>query len=149
MNGGTRLRPEAAGAGAVAAALLVADQLTKLLVSQAGQVMELGPVTIAPLVNRSGVLGLPVANDILLVAGVLIAAGIIWLLRRTARPMLQVGLWLLLAGALGNTIDRVTSGGALDIIAIGPSSHFNLADIWILLGGGALLFGLWRKDAGA
>ncbi len=135
-------------AGLVALALLAADQLTKLIVSQSGETFSAGPVSVGALVNRSGVLGLPLSNTLLIAAGFVIMFGIAVLLGRTRRPSVRVGLWLLLAGAVGNTIDRLLYGGALDIVAIGPSSHFNLADIWILLGGLALLLAVWRKDGG-
>ncbi|MDP9212337.1 MAG: signal peptidase II [bacterium] len=146
MTPGFRPGPEPAGL--VALALLAADRLTKLIVSQGEEVLTAGPVTVAALVNRSGVLGLPLGNTLLVAAGTVIIVGIAALLLRVRRPSVRVGLWLLLAGALGNTVDRLLYGGVLDIIAIGPSSHFNLADVLILLGGLALFISVWRKDGG-
>ncbi|MEX1113068.1 MAG: signal peptidase II [Patescibacteria group bacterium] len=146
MTPSVRRGPEPAGL--IALALLAADQLTKLIVMQSGETLTAGPMTVGALVNRSGVLGLPLSNALLIAAGFMIVLGIAVLLARTPRPSVRLGLWLLLAGAVGNTIDRLLYGGALDIVAIGPSSHFNLADIWILLGGLALLLAVWRKDGG-
>ncbi|HEY8108591.1 MAG TPA: signal peptidase II [Patescibacteria group bacterium] len=137
------------GFGMVAAGILVADQLAKRLVADTGTVADFGPLRIGPVYNREGVLGLPVDNALLLLAGVAIVVFFGYLLTRSVRPEIRAGLWLLLAGSASNTLDRVQYDGVLDIVAIGPTAHFNLADLSILAGSAVLIFTLWRQDRDA
>lgn len=129
----------------VALGVVAADQLIKFLVERSGEVLKVPPVTIGSVYNREGVLGLPVDNTLLLVFGALICVLIFWLLTRTYQPTMRAGLWLLLAGAAGNTADRLQYDGVLDVVAIGPSAHFNLADLAILAGAGLLVYALWWR----
>ena len=75
---------------------------------------------------------------VLLAAGV--SVGIVrWLLRQRAAPaLLRWGLVLILAGALGNLIDRVGWGYVIDFVLVylgeWPFPAFNLADSAISIG---------------
>lgn len=64
----------------------------------------------------------------------------------TAEPMLATGICLILGGALGNMIDRVTRGYVVDFIAIGNFWKFNLADSCITIGAMLTFWLLWRSD---
>lgn len=54
---------------------------------------------------------------------------------------LKVGLGLLVGGAIGNVIDRVTYGYVVDFVAVGGWPRFNLADSAITVG---VLLLAWR-----
>lgn len=77
---------------------------------------------------------------------------LVFMLFRHARDrFLSLGLVLILAGALGNLIDRMLYGAVVDFILIYWGEFrwpaFNVADSCISVGAGILLFdGLFRKD---
>ncbi|MEX2043362.1 MAG: signal peptidase II [Patescibacteria group bacterium] len=135
------------GFGAVAAGVVLADQLTKWLVAGQGTVLIAPPLRLGAVYNREGVLGLPIDNGVLLLAGVAISAFLGYRLTRSVRPEVRAGFWLLLAGAASNTLDRVQYDGVLDIVAIGPTAHFNVADLSIIAGAVILITVLWRRGA--
>ena len=130
----------------VAAALVVADQLTKYLVSDLNRPLEIGPIFIARILNDAGLFSISIPNAVLITAGTIVCLGLVYLLtQRIDRPGIRLGLWLVLGGATSNVIDRVLHGGVVDIITIRGVTSFNLADMMIILGAAALLRGtLWR-----
>jgi signal peptidase II len=82
------------------------------------------------------------------VSGVLV----LWLRRLSValHGVLACGLALILGGALGNMIDRVTRGEVVDFVHAHWGAHyfpaFNLADSAITLGAVALLIDAWRES---
>lgn len=133
------------GFGTVAAAVVLVDQLTKWLVAGSGTVLIAPPLRLGPVYNREGVLGLPIDNGVLLLAGIAISVFLGYRLTRSVRPEVRAGFWLLLAGAASNTFDRILYDGVLDVVAIGPTAHFNVADLSIIAGAGTLVAVLWRR----
>ena len=127
--------------GLAAAAVLAADQLTKLAVRAA---TELGSAThlAGPFwihhVRNSGIIGghfqgVGLAVGVATIA--VIAALIVYVFRsRTLTLWAVVGFGLLLGGSLGNLIDRLRLGYVTDFIDRGNGKAFNLADVAILLG---------------
>lgn len=129
----------------VAAALVAGDQLTKYLAQQLLSPLELGPFSYGAVINRQGLFGLQVSNELLVGLGVLIiVAMVILLLRGASNTERSLGYWLLLGGAASNLLDRVLVGGVVDVIGIGDLTHFNLADVMILLGAVSLVRGLLK-----
>jgi signal peptidase II len=67
---------------------------------------------------------------------------IVWL-RRETRPVVQAALWLVLAGAAGNLIDRVRFGAVVDFLDFHALGYhwpaFNVADSAIVVGAGLIL----------
>ena len=67
---------------------------------------------------------------------------VVWLCRET-RPVTRAALWLVLAGAVGNTIDRVRFGAVVDFLDFHLYGHhwpaFNVADSAIVIGAGLIL----------
>ena len=67
---------------------------------------------------------------------------IVWLYRET-RPVTRVALWLVLAGAVGNAIDRLRFGAVVDFLDFHLYGHhwpaFNVADSAIVVGAGLIL----------
>jgi signal peptidase II len=72
-----------------------------------------------------------------------------WFWRAT--PLARVSAALILAGGLGNIIDRLLYGFVVDMVNIVPMQFFqvfNIADVAISLGAVLLFICLWREDAG-
>jgi signal peptidase II len=77
-----------------------------------------------------------------LLAGGIGAFLIVWLMRET-RPVTRLALWLVLAGAVGNAIDRVRFGAVVDFLDFHAFGYhwpaFNVADSAIVIGAGLIL----------
>jgi lipoprotein signal peptidase len=85
------------------------------------------------------------------IASIVATALIVRLYARTSADQraLRVGLALLLAGAIGNLIDRVVSGAVVDFVHLYwrdlQWATFNVADVLITAGLGALFLDLFRR----
>ncbi len=83
------------------------------------------------------------------------AALIVWMRRLNARlhGLLACGLALIVGGALGNMIDRLTTGRVVDFIHVhwGQAYFpaFNVADSAITIGAILLLLDAWRESRSA
>lgn len=148
-------------AALVAAPLLALDILTKRLVEAflvPGRPYEvLGEVARLRLVyNRGAAMGIPVGANgrwiMVAVSGLVLAALVVVLLR--TRPELRrtvTALAVVIAGAVGNLIDRLFSGrGVVDFIDVGVGTlrfyTFNVADACVTTGVLLLLFFPDPKD---
>lgn len=133
----------------VALGVLVLDQLSKAWAIQA-----LHPAQVTPLLpgllqlrlvfNTGAAFSLFTGNaPVLGLVSAAVAAGLVlWI--QTAGPLRRwqaIGLGLLLAGALGNGLDRWRSGQVVDLFELVPVSFpvFNLADVAINLAVAALV----------
>ncbi len=82
----------------------------------------------------------------------LAVVGILWYLRQVedCQRGQQIGLSLVLGGALGNLVDRVRLGEVIDFLDVHWYRYhwpaFNVADIAICVGVGLLLLGLWQAE---
>jgi signal peptidase II len=139
----------------LSAAVIVLDQVTKLLVVDNlhyGERVQLLPVLDLTLVYNTGAAFSFLAAESgwqrWLFSGLAIAvAGIIafWLKRLKARSqwLLSCALSLILAGALGNVIDRLRLGHVIDFVSAYWNEHmfpaFNVADSAITVGAILLL----------
>ena len=80
------------------------------------------------------------------------AALIVWMRRLDARVhgLLACGLALIVGGALGNMIDRLTTGRVVDFIHVhwgrAYFPAFNIADSAITIGAALLLLDAWRES---
>jgi len=81
----------------------------------------------------------------------LVIAVLAFLLREIVRrsPPAQVGFGLVLGGALGNVIDRLTHRFVVDLVAPRGFYVFNLADACITIGLGLIVLGALRPGARA
>lgn len=77
-----------------------------------------------------------------LMAAMIGAFLIVWLYRET-RTVTRAALWLVLAGAVGNVIDRVRFGAVVDFLDFHAFGYhwpaFNVADSAIVVGAGLIL----------
>ena len=135
-----------------ALAVLVADQASKWAVLAALDPYQ--AVVVTPFFNLVLVWNRGVSFGMLNSLGdhgpwllTAVAAGIgafliVWLVRED-RPVTRAALWLVLAGAVGNAIDRVRFGAVVDFLDFHAFGHhwpaFNVADSAIVVGAGLIL----------
>lgn len=133
-------------AGLLSAALLglivfAVDQLLKSLVENAMVLNESRPVIedvlhLTYIENSGGAFGLLADSQLLLMVGSAVALGVVaWMLlvQPPSRTM-AAGGGLVLGGAAGNLLDRISSGGVTDYLDFRVWPIFNLADVAIVSG---------------
>jgi signal peptidase II len=121
--------------------VLALDQATKHTIGtsiQPGQVKTLVPGVLHLVYVRNtgvafGVLGGGGAL-VYVLEGVALAALIAYLAARPARPWLWLPTGMLLGGAIGNLVDRITLGSVIDFIKLPDWPAFNVADMSITFG---------------
>jgi signal peptidase II len=144
---------------AIAALVIVADQLTKALILDAFQLGESHTVTSFFNVVRWHNTGAAFSfladaagwqRWFFVALGLTATAFIVWMLRRHGEQRLfSVALALILGGALGNVIDRLLHGYVVDFIQVHwggayfPS--FNVADSAITVGAAFLILDELRR----
>ncbi len=135
-----------ARAGAMVAFVLVLDQLTKRTIATGiapGVQQKFLPGVKFVHVRNTGVaFGFFSSGGTLVLVFTLAALAVLvgYLARRPERPWLWAPTGLLLGGAIGNLIDRVTSGAVTDFIKLPLWPAFNVADMAITFGVLALLW---------
>lgn len=77
------------------------------------------------------------------------ALGLVMMLAyRTRDQFARVAYGLILGGAIGNIIDRLSDGTVTDYVSVGTFPVFNMADICITIGAGLLILeGVKRKGS--
>jgi signal peptidase II len=143
----------------IAALIIVADQLTKVLVIGAFQLGDVRPVTSFFNLVRAHNYGaafsfLHTASGwqrwFFLGLGLAAAVFITWMLRRHGQQrMFAWALTLILGGALGNVIDRAIHGYVVDFIQVHAGGWyfpaFNVADSAITIGAILLILDELRR----
>jgi signal peptidase II len=133
--------PQWLGLGAVVAAAVASDQVTKHVVSSQlaldAKVQVIGPLAIHHVQNSGIAFGLFAGATPLVTALTALAVG--WMLVFFARsgsrhPVLPVALGLLIGGSASNLVDRVRLGYVTDFIDFRYWPAFNLADTFIVVG---------------
>jgi signal peptidase II len=141
------------GLAAVAAAAIVADQLTKHVVASQlrldEEVKVLGPLTIHHVQNSGIAFGFFASATAAVIVLTLIAVG--WMVGYFARsgarhPLLPVAVGLLIGGSVSNLADRVRLGHVTDFLDLTYWPAFNLADSFIVIGVAILLGALVSAD---
>lgn len=138
--------PMSRSAGLLAAvtlglAVFVTDQLLKRLVETSMLLGESRPVVddmlhITYIENSGGAFGLLADSQLLLMIGSAVALGVVaWmLLVQPPSKTMAAGGGLVLGGAAGNLLDRISSGGVTDYLDLRVWPIFNLADVAIVSG---------------
>ncbi len=141
------------GLGAIAVAAIAADQLTKRLVSSRLALDEsaqvLGPLSIHHVQNSGIAFGLfSSAASLVIVLTALAVAWMLWFFARSGarHPILPVALGLVIGGSVSNLVDRVRLGHVTDFLDLRFWPAFNLADSFIVVGVGVLLYALVASD---
>ena len=142
-----------AGLGTVAVAAVIADQVTKHVVTSTlaldESVRVAGPLSIHHFQNSGIAFGL--FSSATAVVTVLTGIAVVWMVVFFARsgarhPLLPVSLGLVIGGSLSNLIDRVRLGHVTDFLDLRFWPAFNLADSFIVVGVAILLVALLASD---
>jgi signal peptidase II len=138
---------------AVAAAAIVADQLTKQVIARTltvGDSVEIiGPFSIRHVENSGIAFGFFASRTTFVIAITAIAVGwMVWFFARSGRrhPVLPVALGFVLGGSIANLIDRVRLGHVTDFLDLEAWPAFNLADTFIVVGVAVLFLTLVLAD---
>lgn len=147
--------------GVIIALVLAADQVTKHAI-EAYTTSDYFRVVIPGLLNlihthNPGVAFSMFANAhspavrfLLVLFSVAVIVFLFWLLaaRRAGGRMGQIGMALIIGGAVGNVLDRLTRRGVTDFIDLHVQNHhwptFNVADSAIVIGAALVLMELFR-----
>ena len=150
-------------ASSVVALVLVIDQLSKqwalTALGKVGSTVVLpGPVDLTLVFNNSNAFGLvPVSGELtrwglttlnLVVASILIRV----VVRRAAARLTTVGFAFIIAGAIGNALDRIRFGWVIDLFnasKLGFVWIFNVADVAIDIGIALLLIATYLARPGS
>jgi signal peptidase II len=142
-----------AGLAAVVSAAVIADQLTKHIVSSElaldEQAHVLGPFSIHHVQNSGIAFGLFASATavVTLLTAVAVAWMLVFFARSGARhPVLPAALGLLIGGSVSNLADRVRLGYVTDFLDFDYWPAFNLADSFIVVGVAILLLALVVAD---
>jgi signal peptidase II len=145
-----------AGLLAVAAAVVVADQVTKHLIVDRialGDGHQVLPFLEITHLRNTGI-AFGIFPGRLEVVSLLTALAVVWMLAHFAKSgsrhvLFPVALGFLIGGSVSNLFDRITNGYVTDFIHVSHWPTFNLADCFIVVGVVLLLVGLGRLDHGA
>jgi signal peptidase II len=144
-----------AGLASVAFAAIVADQVTKYLVTSRlsldQSVKVVGPLSIHHVQNSGIAFGLFPDSTAAVVA--VTSAAVVWMVVFFARsgsrhPVFPAALGLLIGGSISNLADRVRLGHVTDFVDLKYWPAFNLADSFIVVGVAILLFAVVGGDRG-
>jgi signal peptidase II len=137
----------------IAACLVGCDHATKVaaktvLESRGAMALVPGVLDLRYAENRGAAFSTLAASTHALVGPALLAFSVLatlfvavwWWRRRKASPLERAGYALVLAGAVGNAVDRAANGYVVDFIHIAYWPVFNVADMAIVAGGVALAF---------
>lgn len=151
-----------ATAFSLAAGVIVVDQAVKAsflaLKLMEGESLPLaGPLHLTMVWNRGVSFGLLRADHDLvrwaLVAfSLIVAVALGWWARNSTRPLMGLGLGLVMGGAIGNAIDRFRFGAVVDFVDVTRLMFpwvFNVADSAICVGVALLLLDSIRKEPAA
>lgn len=133
-------------AGTITAGVILADQVTKILARDAvdvgGSDGIFPGVELVHVRNRGVAFGFLSGGGGLVVAATLVALAFLLILffRNPRRRLMWVPTGLLVGGALGNLLDRLSSGEVTDFLKVPLWPAFNLADVAITVGVLALLW---------
>lgn len=147
---------------AIAITALLVDQVHKWWMLKVYDIASRGLVTITPffditLVWNKGIsYGLFQQNSATgryILIGIILCISIVllvWLMRAQGY-LLAIAMGLVLGGALGNVIDRISYGAVADFFSFHYWGYnwyvFNLADIWVVAGAALLIYDSLYNDA--
>jgi signal peptidase II len=142
-----------AGLAAVAVASVLADQVTKHVVTSTLRLDEsthvVGPLSIHHVQNSGIAFGF--FSSATVVVTIVTAIAVVWMIVFFARsgsrhPVLPAALGLLIGGSLSNLVDRIRLHHVTDFIDLRFWPAFNLADSFIVIGVAILLAALVAAD---
>jgi signal peptidase II len=138
---------------ALALAVFVVDQVIKSIVEGSMRVGEsitliTGFLSLTYIKNDGGAFGILGGSQLILLVGSTVAVVVVlWmLLSRRPSTLTMLGCGLILGGAAGNLLDRLSSGEVTDYVHFSFWYIFNAADAAIVAGVGLLLLSALRTS---
>ena len=138
---------------ATALAVFAADQGVKAVVEgsmRLGESIQIVPdfLSLTYIKNDGGAFGILGGSQVLLLLGSAVAIGVVlWMLLSGPTSWATVyGCGLILGGAAGNLLDRLTAGEVTDYVHFSFWYIFNVADAAITVGVGLLLLSAFRPE---
>lgn len=121
--------------------VLAADQLTKALAHQLTAPYDVMPFVRLMLYKNTGIaFSIPIPQPLIYLLIVIVIGISWWHIRRDNRDALtRIPIALIVAGAIGNIIDRIRFGYVIDFVSIWKFAVFNVADAAITIGIGVLI----------
>ena len=95
--------------------------------------------------NYGAAFGLAINKWTLIIVSVMVLVICIYYLLKIKQKIVRYGLFFLIAGALGNLIDRLMFGYVRDFIGIWIIPRFNFADIFNIIGALLLIYFLLKE----
>ena len=139
--------------GVIAGTALMADQLTKAIVTSrlpiGDSVAAIGPFSIHHVQNSGIAFGLfaDSTTAVILLTAVAVAAMLVFFGHTAQRhDLLPVALGFVIGGSIANLIDRVRLGHVTDFLDFAYWPAFNLADTFIVMGVGLLFASFIAAD---
>jgi signal peptidase II len=148
----------------LAAFVIVVDQLTKYWILYVHDLPSrfttpvAGPFSLTMVWNKGVSFGLfraevELVRWLLTIFSIGVAIVLAFWVRKTQRPLLGIGLGLVIGGAIGNAIDRIRFGAVVDFLDFQRLGFFpwvfNVADSAITIGVVFLLLDSMRKEPAA
>jgi signal peptidase II len=143
----------------IATLVVLADQLTKSLIIKNldwGEAWNPIPslswlVNLTPVINEGGVCGYFQGSGLrFIIIGIVVigAMPILWRSLPVNRALIRLSLGLLLAGAVGNLLDRMRFGYVIDFVSVEFISWpaFNVSDSAMVIGTGILGYYLFLEE---
>jgi len=141
----------------IAGAIILFDQLTKHIVRSnltLGEVYrpDLWLSQIARIVhwkNSGAAFGMfQSMNTVITVLSFVVSGVILYYFPQVPREdwLVRLAMGMLLGGAVGNLIDRLSRGYVTDFFSVGPFPVFNIADASISTGVVILFIGMWMQE---
>ncbi len=85
--------------------------------------------------NAGIAFGIPIPTGLAILISLILIGGLLYCMLNLKKGFLiQLLFGIILGGAMGNLVNRLTLGYVVDFIALGPIPTFNLADMGITLG---------------
>ena len=85
--------------------------------------------------NTGVAFSMPIPKMAIIILTTFFLGGVVWwLFRKTSSLLEQIGLVMVLAGGIGNLLDRILRGEVIDFLSFWSFPVFNVADICITIG---------------
>jgi len=126
--------------------LVVLDQLLKFFFEETRAVLDLRLVALHLVTNTGASFGMLQGNNALLAWFSVIVLGIVMMNADKIKKEQALPVLLVVAGLLGNLIDRVFRGYVVDFVDLRFWPVFNLADSLVVIGVIWLAFVILKKD---
>ena len=127
--------------------IILIDQLTKFLLLNKNFTIIPNFLNITYTENRGGAFGIGTSTIITIISIIIIVGILIYIIHERRKNINYIPFILILAGSIGNLIDRICKGFVVDYIDINLFNYpaFNIADICIVLGVLIILIQMIKK----